>query len=102
LTRFRLDLRSRTTWYDGSDAEGWLQSFTARAPIGQNVGVSLQGGLRDENSRIENGIDTQLGWYGIDLDVMLGRNWLYLVSVERNEDDDSGSWQVYTELSWRF
>lgn len=102
VTRLQLDLRSRTTWYDGSDAEGWLQSFTARAPIGQSVGVSLQGGLRDENSKIDNGIDTQLGWYGIDLDVMLGRHWLYLVSVERNEDDDSGSWQVYTALSWRF
>lgn len=102
VTRLDLSLRSRTTLYDGDGAEGWLQSFTARAPIGQRVGLSLQGGLRDEDSNIENGPDTQLGWYGVDLDVTLGRHWLYLVSVERNEGDDEGSWQLYTALSYRF
>ena len=102
VTPLRIDVRSRTTRYDGDQDEGWLQSFTARAPIGERVGLTLLGGLRDETSKIDNGLDTRLGWYGVDIDVTLGQHWLYLLSVERNQDDDVGNWQLYTALSYRF
>lgn len=102
VTPLSLDLRSRTTRYDSEDAGGWLQHFTARMPIGENVGLSAQGGLRDETGKIDNGLDSQLGWYGFDVDVTLGTHWLYLLSLERTEGDDVGGYQLYTALSYRF
>jgi len=102
VTRLHLDLRSRCTHYDGDDANGWLQSFTARLPVGQRVGLALLGGLRAETSKIDNGPDTQVGWYGIDIDVSLGQHWLYLLSLEKTEGDDVGDFQLYSGLSYRF
>lgn len=102
VTPLLLDLRSRTTLYDSDDSDGWLQHFTVRMPVGERVGLSAQGGIRDETSKIDNGLDTQLGWYGFDVDVTLGRHWLYLLSVERTEGDDVGAYQLYTALSYRF
>lgn len=102
LTRLHLDLRSRTTRYDGDAADGWLQSFTARLPVGQRVGLALLAGLRDQTSKTANGSDTRVGWYGIDVDVALGHHWLYLLSLEKTEGDDVGAFQLYSGLSYRF
>lgn len=102
VTQLHLDLRTRSTRYSSDSADGWLHSFTIGMPIGDRVEVSANGGLRDETSRLPNGPDARLVWYGIDGDVLLGRNWFYLLSLVQNQGDNQDNLQVYTALSYRF
>lgn len=100
VTPLRLDLRGRTTRYTSDRAEGWLHACSAGLPVADWIAASVNGGLRDETSRLAGGSDTQLGWYGLDIDVTLGRHWFFLVSMERTHGDGDNE-QVYTALSYR-
>ena len=46
--------------------------------------------------------DDQMVWYGLDLDVFLGRRWFLLLSAERTDGDFEEVDQYYTRLSYRF
>lgn len=101
LTRFDIDVRSRTTYFSSDAANGWLESLRAGAPVGDSVQVALIGGLRDDQAKGSYGVDTRIGWYGFDVDVALGRHWFLLLSFERNQGSDIDNYQVYTSVSYR-
>ena len=102
VTQLQLDLRTRSTRYSSDRADGWLHSLSVGMPIGDLVEVSANGGVRDETSRLPNGPDARLLWYGIDADVLLGRHWFYLLSLVQNQGDNQDNLQLYTALSYRF
>jgi hypothetical protein len=102
LTRSNLRVHARATSYSNDRLEGWLYSLRAGVDLGRNVGLSLTGGLRDETNLSYDVFDDTMNWFGIDLDVNLGRRWLLILSGERTSGDFEETDQFFTRLSYRF
>ena len=70
--------------------------------LGQRVYLQLHGGLRDEENLALLPPKNTLSWFGLDVDVTLGRHWYLLFSVERPDGDLEEIDQYYSTLSYRF
>lgn len=102
LTRAGLFVNTRSTSYTNDLVEGWLHSAGIGLSLGRRWTVELNGGLRDEENRVDPLLDDQLTWYGLQVDLLLGRSWLFSVSAERSESDIEATDQIYSSLTWRF
>lgn len=102
LTSLDLSFRGRATRYDNEYNEGRLYSVGAEAPLTPRARLTLFGGLRDEKDLRSSQFDRELVWYGIDLEVMIGRAWYAYASIERNTGDEQDYDQLYTTIGYRF
>ena len=71
-------------------------------PEQARVRLAILGGMRDAESLLNSALDDSVTWYGIDLDVDLGRSLYLLLSAERSEGDFEEVDQLYATLAFRF
>ena len=105
LFPIHLGLSTRSTRFENDHTEGWLHTLAFYFPVGQRMQLSLYGGLRQDteiDTIFPELADQSLIWYGVDMDVRLGRSWFFLASVERNTGDEQEYNQIYTMLNYRF
>jgi len=102
LTSWDLGLSSRSTHYTNDNTEGWLHSVAFGFSPLSRLHLELLGGIRTEESRVAGYPDEDTPWYGIDLDLTLGRNWYLLLSAERTDGDFEQYDQFYASVTYRF
>lgn len=102
LTRYRIDLRARSSRYTNDYVEGWLHALDAGADLGRAAHLSLQGGRRSEDNLLTLPATSTIDWYGVDLDLTLGRSWYAILSVERTSSELEESDLFFSSLLYRF
>jgi hypothetical protein len=68
--------------------------------LGLHTRLDFHGGARDETDAV--GQDRSLTWYGLGLDVLLGRRWYYTLAFDRTTGAEEDNDQLYSSLSFRF
>jgi len=102
LTRADFALRLRATRYQNERLEGWLYSGEVSTNLGRRLRIGLLGGLRDDQSPLNPDLDDSVTWYGVDLDLDVGRALWVTLSAERSEGDPEEVTQIYATLAYRF
>ena len=102
FTRQNLGFRVRSSRYTGENSEGWLHSLGFGFEPARRLRLELQGGLRDETLLRAIPVEGTLVWYGLDLEVALGRHWYLYLSGERTDGEVEEYDQIYTTVSYRF
>ncbi len=102
LTRWEIDLRTRSTYYGNQRNDGWLHSFSIGMDLARRAHVEVSGGVRNEVSRIAVEADRSVNWYGVDIDFGLRRSWFMLASWERTGGSGESNDQLYTSVVYRF
>lgn len=102
MTPANLDVRVRGTRYENDRLEGWLWSVDSSVDLTRRARVGVQIGTRDDTSLLNPDLDDSVTWYGLDLDVDLGRRLFATPSLERSEGDLEEVDQMYATLAWRF
>lgn len=101
LTAAALDLRVRSTRYDGAAADGWLHSVSVAAAPTARLRVEASGGLRRRNNPLDDPALSESRWVGLDVDLTLARSW-YLILSGMRESGAEASQQLFGGVSWRF
>jgi hypothetical protein len=102
ISRTNVTLRARSSLYTNDRMEGRLHALTAGIALSSRVYLQAVGGLRTEEDLLGIDIDNDVSWYGIDLDIGLGRRWYLVISAERTDGQLEQIDQLYTSLSYRF
>ena len=102
ITRLGMDFHTRSTRYESGEVDGTLHSLSVGIPFGSLWHADLLGGVRDETNLVDPQFSGQATWYGLDVEVNLGRSWYFLASVERSRGDEEASDQLYGSLTYRF
>jgi hypothetical protein len=102
LTRWSLDLRTRTTRYTNPHLEGWLNSLSASCSLGTGSRLELYGGVRDESVLDAWVPEDRHTWYGLGGDFFAGRHWMFTANVERNSGQSEDHDQFYATVAYRF
>jgi hypothetical protein len=97
-----LGIHTRATRYSNSQVEGWLYALDAGFDLSRQARLSLVAGRRDEDNLTTIPETSALNWYGLDLDVQLGRRWYLTLSGERTDGDLEEVDQYYATASYRF
>jgi hypothetical protein len=99
-------LRLRATRYTSLRSDGWLYAINFGMTPVWRLHFNLNGGVRREtNPNVLAGlpdIQTQVRWYGLDMDVGLTRSWFLLFSGMQTYGGVETNQQVYSSLSYRF
>lgn len=82
--------------------EGWRHSLSLGIPIGQRWNVELEGGVRDEANLTNPQLGSTLSWYGLNIDVSLGRHLFAGVSAESSSGGSGANDQIYASITYRF
>jgi len=116
VTRFKLSLSARATWYQNQNDSTLNNPFAQRTngrlysvwigfePVGP-LHVNVDGGIRrEDNSNTTTRQNSK--WYGVDLDASVARSWFVSFSGLRQEDPanpgTSTTTQMYASITWRF
>lgn len=102
LTRSAVYVSSRSTRYTNQRVEGWLHSLGLGLSMGSRWHAEATGGLREETSRIGLPVSEQVTWYGLEIDLSLGRGWFLTTSAERSDGEAESLEQIYSSVTWRF
>ncbi len=102
LTRANIGARGRSTRYSNNQTEGWLHSVGAGFDLGPHARLDLDAGRLQETNLLDSTFDRHLDWYSLDLDILLGRSWYWLLSCERNDGSQEKNDQIYAALTYRF
>jgi len=102
LTRHRIDLRTRSSRYTSERVEGWLHSLEAGMDLGSRTHLSLRGGTRSEDNLMTVPASSTIDWYGVDVDLTVGKSWYMIFSAERTDSELEESDQFFTSLLYRF
>jgi hypothetical protein len=102
LTRAALYVSTRSTRYSNDSVDGTLNSLSMGLALGSRWHAELSGGVRDETSNLVGLPDTTVTWYGVDIDVAIGRGWFVSTSMEHSGGDLEKLDQAYTSVTWRF
>ena len=90
------------TTYENERLEGRLYAADASLHVSTRVDVGLSGGLRDDENLINPLFDDDVSWFGVDLDVHMGRALYLTLWLERAEGDFEEVDQAHATLAWRF
>jgi hypothetical protein len=101
LTPLNLSLRGRLNRYTAIQREGWLQSVALGLRPMPWLGFEASGGIRRE-SLPGTPEERRISWYGMDLDVGIGRSFYVLLSGSRERGAFAAGDQFYGSLSYRF
>jgi len=102
ITRADIAVRLRGTHFENDRNEGELYSLSASGNLGYRVRLGLSGGVRDEKSLVNPAFDDSVTWYGLDLDVDLGKRLYLMIWGERSEGDYEDYSQLFTTIAYRF
>jgi hypothetical protein len=102
ISPIRLDLRARASRYTNDRLEGWFYSASAGVPLRDIANLSVTVGRRAETPLAWNELEDDLTWYGLEFDMILARQWLLLLSAERNQGDFEKNDQAWASVSYRF
>lgn len=102
LTRAQLQFHSRSTRYTNDRVEGWLHALSAGVAAGSRWYIGIDGGVRDETNLSSSVLESTLTWYGLQVDVTLGRHWFASVTGESSSGGDGAQDQVYASVTYRF
>jgi hypothetical protein len=102
LTSRNFSARIRVTTYENERLEGRLYAADASLHVSTRVDVGLSGGLRDDENLINPLFDDDVSWFGVDLDVHMGRALYLTLWLERAEGDFEEVDQAHATLAWRF
>ena len=102
LTRADIAVRFRGTHFENDRNEGELYSLSASGSLGYRVRLGLSGGVRDEKSLVNPAFDDAVTWYGLDLDVDLGRRFYVMLWGEYSEGDLEDVGQLFATVAYRF
>ncbi len=94
FTRVLLEVQARSTRYTNSGSEGWLHALGAGVNLGSRSRLELSGGSIEETSLVDPSMGRSQKWFGLDLDLGLGRGWYLSLSAERNEGSSEKNDQV--------
>ena len=97
-----LDVAGRATYYNSDRSKGELYSLALGATVTPAIHVLFDGGLRQETGLLSTVAETQLSWYGVNLDIAFARHWLYLLSFEQTTGGIENNRQLFTSFSYRF
>lgn len=102
VTTFGLGVSGRVTRYTNPTLDGWLYALRAGADVAGPLHLELNGGFRSETEPLASPTSRSISWFGIDLDLALGRSWYLLISGNRENGDPGRTDQYYTAITWRF
>jgi hypothetical protein len=102
LTRLQFGLRGRATRYDGESLSGSLQSASLEFRPVSPLRVEMTSGVRIDRNAIAGVSAEALRWYGLDIDVALGRSMYLMLSTQRESRGLERGRHDYAALSWRF
>jgi len=118
LTRTNFALGYRGTAYFNDTLDGRLHSLNTSVSATRNIRVILNGGLRQDTFAavpfpdgqvdpstappIDPAAETQLVWYGVELDFNIGKHWFLMVSGERTQSDTEEYDQSFLAVTYRF
>jgi len=102
LTGADLSLRLRAARYENDRLDGWLGSGDASIDLASRVRLGVAAGLRDDRSRLNPLLDDSVTWFGVDLDVDIGRRLWATVSAERSDGEFERITQLFVSLAYRF
>jgi hypothetical protein len=102
LTSAGIAVGLRATRWDNDRLEGGLYTaFFSVDPL-PFLGLTVETGVRDEQSLLNSGLDDTVLWAGVDLDLELGAGFWATLSLERSEGDFEEVDQGYATIAWRF
>jgi hypothetical protein len=101
LSPLNVSLRARLNRYLAVQREGWLQSLALGLRPAGWLGFEASGGVRRETLP-GIGEERRISWYGMDLDVGIGRSFYVLLSGSRERGVGAAGDQLYGSLSYRF
>jgi hypothetical protein len=102
ITRHHVDVRARSSRYTNERVEGWLHAVDAGIDVGSRTRVSVGGGTRREDHLQTIPLQSTVNWYGLDVDLALGKSWYLLFSGERTDGDLEQVDQFYSGVTYRF
>jgi len=102
FTRAGLGFRLRGTHFSNLRSNGDLFALSSGVSLATRYHLELQGGRLDETNAFDPSLDRHLNWYGLDVDLALGRAWYLLLSIERNDGNLEKNDQAYAGLTVRF
>ncbi len=102
LGRANVDFSARTTRYSNSHSDGWLTTLTTGMDLGGPAHLELALGRVEENDAADPSLDRTDDWYGLNIDLVLGRNWFLILSEERYTGTFQDNDQAYAAVTCRF
>jgi hypothetical protein len=102
LTPLHLGLRTRHTRYTNPTLSGWLHSGALSFEPSPWLRLEFNGGLRQETNPAAIPADSRVTWYGLDLDLSLGRALYVILSGTRERGGLQADDQAYGGISYRF
>ncbi len=102
LTRFGVNVRTRTTRYVNPALRGWLQAATVSVEPDARIHLEVNGGVRAEEDPLAVPSSVSVTWVGADVDVTAARAWYVMISATEQRGGADGYDQVYGGLSFRF
>jgi hypothetical protein len=97
-----IGLHARSTRYQNDYEEGSLHSLDLDFAIGPRVNLGVTGGRRDATRLSGSDAADNLTWLSLDMNVVLGRGWFGLLSLERSDGDLEAADQAYLFVTYRF
>jgi hypothetical protein len=102
LTSRNLAVNSRVARYTNDRVEGWFYQLDAGLDVAGPLRLQARAGRRDETNLVTIPPEDTLDWYGLSLDMFLGRNWYATLEAERTQGTIDRVTQYYTTLTYRF
>jgi hypothetical protein len=102
LTPLQLSLAGRATWYRNPSLDGRLFALRLGADPTAAMRLELSGGIRVEDNPLDDPSRRRYQWYGLDVDLNLGRRWFGSVAGQVEHGPDGNVRQLFTSLAWRF
>jgi len=102
LTPLQLGVHFRTTVFNGTLANGRLQSVAIEITPFGIVRIEGSAGTRDSSVPLDSTSATRISWTGIDADFGIGRSVYVMVSTYRESGTNDRTLQSFVSLSYRF
>jgi hypothetical protein len=97
-----LGFNLRTTRYGNDHSDGWLYTLNGGWDLGRRSRMDVSVGRVEETDTNDLALDRSDDWYGIDFNVLVGRNWFLILSWERYTGTFNDNDQGYAAVTYRF
>jgi hypothetical protein len=102
MTALNISARLRATQYKSEFLDGTLYSLGGGIDLKSWGHFELEAGQRNEKDPRGFSPDRRINWQGLNLDILLGRHWFGLFSLDRTSGGGEDNNQAYVALSYRF
>ncbi len=102
MTKEQIDVQLRGTHYTGPGLDGNLVAVSGSMNLGSRVRLDLHGGIRQDSGLLSASETETIDWYGMLLDVFIGRSMYFNLSYDVTSGGDEDNEQGYAAFSWRF